>query len=225
MFRSPPRSPPPSPPPMSPSLSESTYSDGSPQTPPTLLPTLPGTDVTDAQMHPLLAYGSSSILAHDLGGPLGTSAWPVGMLSHAATYPSLPSLMILHDMIPYPITIMPDALPFSPPGSPALAPSTPSSRASHFKPFVRVADVVITLQSFLLTPLTPAELAALPLPHATSIEGAFASRRERLPTWRARMLATTAGIARADLLLGATRFAGLKPTKYPDIWVLETAMP
>jgi hypothetical protein len=218
MFRSPARSPPP----MSPSLSESTYSDGSPQTPPTLLPTLPGADVTDAQMHPLLAYGSSSILAHDLGGPLGTSAWPVSMLSHAATYPPLSSLTILHDMIPYPITIMPDALPLSPPGSPALTPSSPTF---HFKPFVRVADVVITLQSFLLTPLTPAELAALPLPHATSIEGAFASRRERLPTWRARMLATTAGIARADLLLGATRFAGLKPTKYPDVWVLETAMP
>jgi hypothetical protein len=229
-FRSAPPSPPSSPPPGSPSLSDSTFSDCSPRTPPNVLPPLPAPKGVDVQMHPLLASESGSTLTCDLGKPLDTSGWPVSMLAHAATYPPLPYIRILHDMIPYPITVMPDTLPLSPPTSPVLPTFSPSASpldidVPPYPSSVRLVDVLLTLHTFLSTPLSRAELAALPLSLATNMEHAFAARRARMPTPRTRMLAAAAGVARADFLLGATQFAGLKPTKHPDIWVLATALP
>lgn len=245
-FHSPPRTP-------SPTFSLSTVpSDAGPPTPPSAQPGLPHApfDVVfqPVLLHPILQApeddpsgnaawrNSSPLAAFDMSRspdaiPRIRSA-PGGAPGHwsvhaaePATHPPLHTLVLVHDLLPYPIFVIPDtsSLPASPTGvtfhPSTTAPESASSSAvlPPFTASVTVADVLHTLHRFLRTPLAPAEVSALSFASAARADAAFEERCGRSERERER------GMRRIDLLFGETKFVGLKATKRVDVWVLCTA--
>ncbi|KAH0826806.1 hypothetical protein J3R83DRAFT_5230 [Lanmaoa asiatica] len=126
---------------------------------------------------------------------------PARILEEPATQPSMHTLTLVIDQLPWRLTIPP------------------------MKHYVSVRDLLEALYCFLRHPVLSSEYNTLPtqaLRDEVSI--AFHNRCGRAPSREAANEQYQKGVKRVDFLRGRTRFMGLSSTKLgPDKWVLNLA--
>lgn len=132
------------------------------------------------------------------------------LLAEPATHPSLPSLTVICDMLPWSVVITP--------------------ARTHF---VTVSDVLYALYRMLRTAVTETELSVLPPETQTRVYTAFHARHKVLQDARARAEEKQKGVKRVDFLLDFRRFAGLSIVMsgaalngrgLGEVWALQLAM-
>ncbi|KAF9218687.1 hypothetical protein BS17DRAFT_519974 [Gyrodon lividus] len=196
----------------SPTLSDSSLpSSTGPRTPPqnTYLPlTLPTGPVA---IHPLLAFHpcvapviyDTSLPPHTLAPNVHASPHnlPASVVDEPATQPSMHTITLVNDRLPWRLTIPPS------------------------KHFVSVRDLLEALYCFLRHPVLASEYNTLPTQQIKDeVAIAFHARCGRAPSKEAAAEQYHKGLKRVDFLRGRNRFMGLSSTKLgPDVWVLNLA--
>lgn len=135
------------------------------------------------------------------------------ILAEPAISPAVATMTLVNNLLPYPISIMARARPHS----------TQDGGDNASSAVVSVFDLLAGINAFLRIPLARVEFAALPVVQAAAVATAYFARVERVPEGQDRRSEQLRGVKRADLLAsaGKTGFAGLSPTKSPDVWVLH----
>lgn len=146
------------------------------------------------RVHPALASPNAQ-LAWDMAQPSSTAylfgtAPPLNsaLLNQPATYPALPTLTLICDMLPWSITVTPSA------GRSAL---------------VTLGDVLHALYRTLRLPVSEVELSILPPDGQARVHAAYFARHKLIADERLRKEEHAKGIKRVDFLMEFRRFAGL----------------
>ncbi|KAH7887214.1 hypothetical protein F5I97DRAFT_1119575 [Phlebopus sp. FC_14] len=203
----------PQPPTPSPTLTESSLpSSAGPYTPPQqYLPPPPPLPIGPVAIHPLLAFHpyvaptlyDVTLPPHTLAANARSSptTLPPHILDEPATQPSMNTLTLISDMLPWRLTIHPS------------------------RHYVSVLDVFHALYPFLRQPVSAAEFKTLPSQEARDeVALAFHTRCRRSVSHEGYEEQKAKGVKRVDFLMGRNRFMGLSSTKIgPDVWVLNVA--
>ncbi|KAF8156120.1 hypothetical protein B0H34DRAFT_659191 [Crassisporium funariophilum] len=160
------------------------------------------------QIHYLLAFTpyTDPVLFYDLSHPPEThDPAHVHSFYEPATSPPLTSLVVIHPLFKWNITIRPSS--------------------AKTGAYVSVSDVLHTLHSELRLAVHPAHYADIQEGEAKlSVDHAYYSRCARIREEGARKDAERKGIKKIDFLMGQTRFMGLSGTlSGPDIWELNVS--
>jgi hypothetical protein len=199
----------------------SSLSSPSPSTPPSTIyyPFLTPTTLNAIRAHPVIAYNNSiPHLSFDVSMPPSVLSTPssslsgnqrVGVPSHInqpnlatigfdpavlndpATYPPLPSITLVSDLLPWSIHV--------------------EASQTYPVPVVTIFDVLQTLYITLRIPIVPCEWTCLPSPTQLLISVAFYRRLDGITDYNTRESQRRKGVRRIDFLTGRTRLLGLTP--------------
>jgi len=113
------------------------------------------------------------------------------VLNDPATYPPLPSVTLISDLLPWAIHV--------------------EASQAFPTPVVTVYDVLQTLHITLRIPIVPCEWTCLPLSTQMLVSTAFYRRLDNIVDYNSRESQRRKGVRRMDFLAGRTRLLGLTP--------------